>query len=500
MAGPSTPHASVLLVGPPDPITPVPRKGKGKKKCSSVVAELTPPSAHLVPSASCLSTPAPPVSPSPVTGGLSPGHPPPIHEMANSAAPSSSAPVHGPPSKATAHPPPAARPAPPPQPAQSTKCPPPPSSVKCSYTDTVHDVTSLVNLAKMVPDLSSDHIIAMHQASVLPAVPKQKIKSTVPDPSQQQVLIKINPLPSSLQFLALVGTANCSLGKSDLWVDSCHFTYGGISLLTSRVASQGEIDLVKAGVSHLLSLTEGGVEAALLRSQSYLKVMDIPFFKADGQQVTADNSSHEQIIRMNWLCNLTGKNDGFRGVDWLVERNNLYTKVIYSRSGPNRTLDKILKESILIEFYHGCYVTVENEFYLEHHTINHTPPDMTQTLMKLSHEFERNNPHVFVPGQKAKYEAPDQIYLGLHQVQTSGVIEMEPDGEEMAMEVDAAGARLDNGLDVVMEKADGVVMEEADEVMIDEADEGKNAELEVARTYVIDEFLVEVDTEDFKVE
>lgn len=29
----------------------------------------------------------------------------------------------------------------------------------------------------------------------------------------------------------------------------------------------------------------------------------------------------------NWLCNPTGKADGFRGYDWLMERNNLYTKV-----------------------------------------------------------------------------------------------------------------------------------------------------------------------------
>ncbi|KXN91775.1 hypothetical protein AN958_12328 [Leucoagaricus sp. SymC.cos] len=129
----------------------------------------------------------------------------------------------------------------------------------------------------------------MHQASVPPAAPKQKIKSTVSGPSRQQILIKINPLPSSLQFPALVGTANQSLGKSDLRVDSCHFAYGGISLLTSHVASQGEIDLVKAGVTRLLSLTEGGVEAALPHSWSYLKVVDVPFFKADGQQVTADD-------------------------------------------------------------------------------------------------------------------------------------------------------------------------------------------------------------------
>ncbi|KXN85945.1 hypothetical protein AN958_10653 [Leucoagaricus sp. SymC.cos] len=73
MAGPSTPCASVLPAGPPDPVTPIPCKGKGKKKHSSVVAELMPHPTHLASSASCLSTSAPPVSPSLVTGGLSPG-------------------------------------------------------------------------------------------------------------------------------------------------------------------------------------------------------------------------------------------------------------------------------------------------------------------------------------------------------------------------------------------------------------------------------------------
>src|SRR5260221_8302637 len=33
------------------------------------------------------------------------------------------------------------------------------------------------------------------------------------------------------------------------------------------------------------------------------------------------------IIQMHWLCNPKGTPDGFRGVDWWVELNNLYTKV-----------------------------------------------------------------------------------------------------------------------------------------------------------------------------
>lgn len=37
--------------------------------------------------------------------------------------------------------------------------------------------------------------------------------------------------------------------------------------------------------------------------------------------------SFRRAILQNWLCNPTGKEDGWRGWDWLQELNNLYTKV-----------------------------------------------------------------------------------------------------------------------------------------------------------------------------
>ena len=35
----------------------------------------------------------------------------------------------------------------------------------------------------------------------------------------------------------------------------------------------------------------------------------------------------KRVICINWLVNPTGQKDGFRGVDWVVELMNLYTKV-----------------------------------------------------------------------------------------------------------------------------------------------------------------------------
>ena len=44
-------------------------------------------------------------------------------------------------------------------------------------------------------------------------------------------------------------------------------------------------------------------------------------------------------IEMNWLCNPAGKSDGFQGVDWLVELNNLYTKVIPVSEKTHQVID-----------------------------------------------------------------------------------------------------------------------------------------------------------------
>jgi hypothetical protein len=41
----------------------------------------------------------------------------------------------------------------------------------------------------------------------------------------------------------------------------------------------------------------------------------------------AHSRAYSHIIRMNLLCNPTGKPNAFCAVDWMVERNNLYTKV-----------------------------------------------------------------------------------------------------------------------------------------------------------------------------
>jgi hypothetical protein len=136
---------------------------------------------------------------------------------------------------------------------------------------------ALVNLAKTVPDLPSDCILAMHKASLPLPSNKHWINSMTSGPSWCQVLIWLDPLPPSSKLPAIVGSANRTLGKSNLQVNSCYAAYGDLTLLTNCVASQSEIDLIGGTIIQTLALPMPAT-TSLPTSQSYLKIVNVPYF------------------------------------------------------------------------------------------------------------------------------------------------------------------------------------------------------------------------------
>ena len=119
-------------------------------------------------------------------------------------------------------------------------------------------------------------------------------------------------------------------------------------------------------------------------------------------------------IRLNWLVNPSGKPDGFRSVDWLVELNNLYTKVIYGGKFSNRTLNLMIKQSALIDVFRGVHTIIEDWLHLQQRTTRHTPRDMRKTIARLAAYMAARNAHVFTEGrQGVMYSVPDQIRVGV---------------------------------------------------------------------------------------
>ncbi|KAG1880053.1 hypothetical protein F4604DRAFT_1578785, partial [Suillus subluteus] len=85
-------------------------------------------------------------------------------------------------------------------------------------------------------------------------------------------------------------------------------------------------------------------------------------------------------------------------IDWCMELNNLYTKVIHGGKGPNRTIDRIILESPLVQVYHNLQWVFEESFLHSHLTNQHAIVDMMQTFKKLCKYIVQHSPHEPVLG------------------------------------------------------------------------------------------------------
>lgn len=116
---------------------------------------------------------------------------------------------------------------------------------------------------------------------------------------------------------------------------------------------------------------------------------------------------------MNWLLNPTGRPDGFCAVDWVVELNNLYTKVVYGGKFSNCTLHLMIKQSPLIEVFCSVHYLIEDWLHITKHTKNHVSHNMENILRRLMMYMKEGNAHVQKPEQKdISFQIPDQMRIG----------------------------------------------------------------------------------------
>ncbi|KIK75702.1 hypothetical protein PAXRUDRAFT_93458, partial [Paxillus rubicundulus Ve08.2h10] len=94
------------------------------------------------------------------------------------------------------------------------------------------------------------------------------------------------------------------------------------------------------------------------------------------------------------LVNPTGKVMKWCAVDWCVELSNLFMKVKNGGKGSNRTVQRILLESPLVQVYHNIQWMVQQTFEHTHLTTNRADLDMTKTFSKMLEQFALNSPHV----------------------------------------------------------------------------------------------------------
>ncbi|KAG1846520.1 hypothetical protein C8R48DRAFT_616346, partial [Suillus tomentosus] len=100
-------------------------------------------------------------------------------------------------------------------------------------------------------------------------------------------------------------------------------------------------------------------------------------------------------------------------VDWCVELNNLFTKVINGGNGSNHTVDHIILESPLVQVYRNLHGTFERNFMRTHLTNQHAEADMAQTFKQLCIHIAECSPRKPVLGRNSKYCVPNLFSKGL---------------------------------------------------------------------------------------
>ena len=116
-----------------------------------------------------------------------------------------------------------------------------------------------------------------------------------------------------------------------------------------------------------------------------------------------------RAARLNWLINPTGHPGKYRAVDWCVELNNLFTKSVHGGEYSNYTVDRIIKESPLIEVYRQARASAGKQFALTGLTSAHADADMSRTYEALSSHLKTVRPHQFQPGRKSRSILQDPV-------------------------------------------------------------------------------------------
>ncbi|KAH9917708.1 uncharacterized protein B0H18DRAFT_938256 [Fomitopsis serialis] len=189
----------------------------------------------------------------------------------------------------------------------------------------------------------------------------------------------------------------------------------------------------------------GGLEAVMISW--------IPLWKATGKHKYAAHMVKfltdvhfvyperlRHAIRYNLLVNPTGKAHAFRGVDWVVELINLFTKDTYGGDGSNFTKDRVITESPNVLVYRSCARNAERNFYLCGLSSAHGKKDMTVTYNALLKDMDETAPHEYRAGRKSAYCIPNMLDRGIEMI-LGGM------GDEEDSNMDPAVGGVDSTID-----------------------------------------------------
>jgi hypothetical protein len=155
-----------------------------------------------------------------------------------------------------------------------------------------------------------------------------------------------------------------------------------------------------------------------------------------------------RAARLNWLVNPTGHPGKFRAVDWCVELNNLFTKAVHGGEYSNYTVERIIKESPLVEIYRQARASAGKQFSLTNLTSAHAAADMTKTYEALASHLKVARPYICQPGRESKHVLKDPVDQG------RDIMDKDNDSEITITDDGEVDAENPDSVDIISELVD----------------------------------------------
>lgn len=120
--------------------------------------------------------------------------------------------------------------------------------------------------------------------------------------------------------------------------------------------------------------------------------------------------------------------------------------MINGGKGSNRTVERIILESPLVQVYRNIQAMIQQTFEHTHRSTNHAEPEMKKTFEKLLEKLSLDSPHVVINGRRTRHEIIDLHDKGQYMMERAVPQGEGSEGMDVGSENEDAGGAIDSDL------------------------------------------------------
>jgi len=165
-----------------------------------------------------------------------------------------------------------------------------------SYAQIASNVTNALKIKEAFPVLPNKKVLEMHKAAFGQYANRaKKVQFTTKGPSRKQAIILVhNNLVESImanasthvfQINALLKNVKSSIRSE--FICPCS---SGIAIVTNNVPNPSDLSIIEKYFKSVEGINGNDIPSPRLpQSKSYLKIMGLPYLRADGNKITSEN-------------------------------------------------------------------------------------------------------------------------------------------------------------------------------------------------------------------